>query len=131
MKIITIPAITVAALLVLSACAATPPIVNHVSPTYYDGLSCEQLNDNALSNNRQNKDISNKKISQGVEQGAVVVASIFFPPAAFLLPGDTFEQEIAKLKGEAVALKAAGADCNIVSLDILETPTTSETKKLN
>ena len=110
------------ATLTLGACASKEQATTkHVSPLRYIGLTCEQMNDNALHSNSVLAGISEEKTSKALGNGAAVVASVFFPPAAFLMTDMDNSAEVEELRSDAIALQSAAQtnNCSLVELDVL------------
>ena len=111
------------AAITLTACASTEQaIVQHVSPTYYEGLTCNQLNDNARSNNRELAALKSGKTSRQLGNVGAGVFAFVFPPAAFLIESSDISEEVAALQGEAVALQkvAKKSNCSLIEIKVLQ-----------
>ena len=107
----------------LTACASTEQaIVQHVSPSYYDGLSCNQLNDNARSNNRELEALKSGKTSRQLGNVGAGVFAFVFPPAAFLIESSDISEEVAALQGKAIALQQASknSNCSLIEIKVLQ-----------
>jgi hypothetical protein len=108
--------VSVAALFTLSACATAPKDIapTYVSPVLYQNLSCGQLGEEAARVSTVAAVASGAQNSQAGTDAAMVAAGlIIFWPAVFFIGGDKqTAAEIARLKGEMVAIEAANRDGN-------------------
>jgi len=102
--------LTLALLSVLSACATAPEKIqaSYVPTNQYSGMSCQQLNRDAVRVNSELLVASGQQKQAASNDAAMTaVALVLFWPAAFFMSGDTNAPNIARLKGEATALSAA------------------------
>lgn len=118
-----------AAILVLPGCATRPVDVapQHVSAMRYDDRSCKQLL-------REQDDVDSSlaaasaKLDSKATQDAVVtgVGVVLFWPVLFALGGNQgLEQDVARLKGEQMALKRKMRDLSCD--DLKSSPTATQT----
>lgn len=107
------------AILSLAACADKSDKIaaSYVSPTIYQGMTCQQLATEAQSvvnraqeaSHAQDKKASNDAVATGV-------GVVLFWPALFFIKGDGAQAaEVARLKGEITAIQQASnmKNCNI------------------
>lgn len=104
----------------LAACATSTDQIapSYVSPTLYLNLTCNQLREEAVRvSNRaaeatglQDEQVSRDAVAMGV--GLV----LFWPALFFIRGGGATEAEVARLRGEMVAIEQASIqkDCGIV-----------------
>lgn len=108
-----------ASLFALGACADKSDQIaaSYVSPTIYQGMSCQQLaieaqsvaNRAAAASAAQDKKASNDAVAVGV-------GTVLFWPALFFIKGDGAQAaEVARLKGEMQAIETANTikNCGI------------------
>lgn len=102
--------------IVLPGCATRPVDITpqHVSAMRYDERTCRQLlreKDDVDSSLASASGRLDSKATQ--DAWAVGVSAVLFWPALFALGGNqSMEQEVARLKGEQVALKSKMRDLN-------------------
>lgn len=94
---------------VLAACAEKSSEITaaYVSPTLYDGLSCNQLRQEAQrvsARASQAMGVQDKKADN--DAAAMAVGMILFWPALFFIKGDAeTAAEVSRLKGEMEAIE--------------------------
>lgn len=114
------------AMLILPGCATRPVDVapQHVSSIRYDDRTCRQLL-------REQDDVDSSlvaasaKLDSKATQDAVVtgVGALLFWPVLFALGGNQgMEQEVARLKGEQIALRSKMRDLNCDEPKTAQTP---------
>ena len=99
-----------AASLTLAACAQSPDSIaaRSVSPALYSGMTCPQINAEALRINARLADLTGRQQSAASSDAAMTaVTLVLFWPAAFFVGHTDHSADIAQLRGEAEALTAA------------------------
>jgi hypothetical protein len=94
----------------LAACAPDPNTVApaYISPTAYAGLSCAALNGEAQRINARVAQVAGQQAQAASNDAAMTaVTLILFWPAAFMLGSGDQSAELARLRGEAEALRMA------------------------
>lgn len=107
------------ALASLAACADKSDQISasFVSPTTYQTLTCTQLAGEAqMVSNRAAQAIAAQDKKASDDAVAVGVGAVLFWPALFMIKGDgAASAEVARLKGEKIAIEQASRarNCNI------------------
>lgn len=108
MKYFVLP---VVAAMALAGCATKPSSIapTYVSPIIYNGISCEQLSEEAQRVSQRAAAASGVQESQVTKDAVLIgVTAVLFWPAVFFVGGDsTTATEIAHLKGEMQAIEQA------------------------
>lgn len=94
--------------LVFAGCATNPDKIGatYVSPIEYSDLDCDQIRSELIRVNRRLEEIVGKQRKQSKNDAvATGVGVVVFWPALFFLMGDDHKEEIARLKGEYIALE--------------------------
>jgi hypothetical protein len=102
-------AVALGAITMLAACASAPKDIApaYVSSALYQNLSCDQLRAEAQAVAARAQ-VANGAQQQNAQQDAAMtgVALVLFWPAAFFMQGDGVQAaEVARLKGEMVAIE--------------------------
>lgn len=100
-----------APVLIVAACAQAPQDIapTPVSPVIYRGLNCSEINNEAIRINNQLVDLTGKQTkAAGTDAAMTAVSLVLFWPAAFFIgsAGD-HGADIARLRGELMALSDA------------------------
>jgi len=114
MKNKSVALILIAALL-SSGCATAPHKISasYVSPLQYYGLSCEQIQQEMMRVSAKVGEVSGVQKGEATKDAwAMGVGLILFWPALFFLMGSDKKEELARLKGEYVALEQAAIHNN-------------------
>lgn len=108
-----LPALAAAAAITLAACAPDPATVapSYVSPTAYAGITCPQLNAEATRLSARLAQVTGDQ-QAAAEADAVntAISLILFWPAVFFVGGGDQSAELARLRGEAEALRIAAME---------------------
>lgn len=99
-----------AAALGLAACAPDPSTVApaYISPTAYAGLSCDALNAEAARLASRVSQVTGEQQQAASADAAMTALSlVLFWPAVFWIGTDDRSDELARLRGEAEALRLA------------------------
>jgi len=109
-----------AASLVLAAGCSTQSKniqAEYVSPVQYQSYSCDQLTQEAERVSSRARSLSKDQDEEATGDAvALGVGLVLFWPALFFMMGDDHEHEIARLKGEHVALQQAAVQKNCADL---------------
>ena len=86
----------------------------YVSPMQYDGYSCRQIREEAARVSARASNAMGIQDKQAEDDaGATAISLILFWPALFFIDGDGANaQEVARLKGEMVALEQVSIQKN-------------------
>lgn len=92
----------------VSACAEAPQDIEAtpVSPVIYRGLSCAEINNEAIRVNNQLADLTGKQTKAAGNDAAMTAVSLilFWPAAFFIGSAGDHGADIARLRGELQAL---------------------------
>ena len=110
MKTTKTTAMILAASMTLAGCATNPDNIQATSksPMTYRGLSCNEMNMEAQRISDRLTDITGQQRAEASKDAvAMTVGMLVFWPALFFMMGDDHKDEIATLRGEAIALQSA------------------------
>ena len=110
MKTTKTTSMILAASMTLAGCATNPDNIQATSksPMTYRGLSCNEMNMEAQRISDRLTDITGQQRAEASKDAvAMTVGMLVFWPALFFMMGDDHKDEIATLRGEAIALQSA------------------------
>jgi hypothetical protein len=91
----------------LTACATPPDKISasYVSPLQYQGYTCNQIDQELVRVTNKVSEVTGQQDKEASKDGvAMAVGLIIFWPALFFLIGEDKKVELARLKGEYIAL---------------------------
>lgn len=102
----------------VTGCATAPNRISpaHISTLQYQGCTCNQLRQELLLTNRKLSEASVQQQKEATKDAiAFGIGMLLFWPALFFMIGQDKEEEVARLKGECVAIESAAIqkECNI------------------